>query len=176
MTDASRLKATLYIGGLDDAVNERILADAFLPFGEVVDVSIPKPENPSPTNQHKGFGYVEFESAEDAVEAMDNMDQSELFGRVLKVAPAKPQKEGMAGLGSRVAIWEQVGYTSVPSFQHRIKNTKNTMQEGWLARHAISEEDKQAAKADHSTPLQDASKDDQADDLVGLDLAGPRPV
>lgn len=36
------------------------------------------------------------------------MDQSELFGRVIKVAAAKPQKEGNEGLGSKVAVWEQV--------------------------------------------------------------------
>ena len=108
MTDATRLKATVYVGGLDNGVNERVLTDAFLPFGEVVDVSLPKPEAPSSTDPHRGFGYIEFESLEDAREAIDNMDQSELFGRVLKVAPAKPQKEGNEGLGSRVAIWEQV--------------------------------------------------------------------
>lgn len=108
MTDASRLKATLYVGGLDNAVTANALHAAFVPFGEVVDVSLPKPELPSSTDPHRGFGYVEFELPEDAHEAMDNMDQSELFGRVIKVAPAKPQKEANEGLGSKTAIWEQV--------------------------------------------------------------------
>jgi len=36
------------------------------------------------------------------------MDQSELFGRVIKVAPAKPQKDSNDGLGSKTAVWEQV--------------------------------------------------------------------
>ena len=105
----SRLKATVYVGGLDNAVNERILADAFLPFGELADVTIPKPDLPSSAEPHRGFGYVEFELATDAREAIDNMDQSELFGRVLKVAAAKPQKESNEGLGSKTAVWEQVG-------------------------------------------------------------------
>lgn len=105
----SRLKATLYVGSLDNAVNEKILADAFLPFGEIVDVTIPKPELPSSTDPHRGFGYVEFEIPGDAKEAIDNMDQSELFGRVIKVAAAKPQKESNEGLGSKTAVWEQVG-------------------------------------------------------------------
>lgn len=52
---------------------------------------------------------MEFESPEDAKEAMDNMDQSELYGRVIKVAAAKPQREANEGLGSKTAIWEQVG-------------------------------------------------------------------
>ena len=89
-------------------MDERILADAFLPFGEIADVTIPKPELPSSTEPHRGFGYIEFELPADAKEAMENMDQSELFGRVLKVAAAKPQKESNEGLGSKTAIWEQV--------------------------------------------------------------------
>ena len=59
---------------------------------------------------HRGFGYVEFSLAEDAREAIDNMDQSELYGRVIKVNQAKPQKDASEGLGSRTAIWEQVSH------------------------------------------------------------------
>ncbi len=44
----------------------------------------------------------------DAREAIDNMDQAELYGRVIKCNQAKPQKDVNEGLGSRTAIWEQV--------------------------------------------------------------------
>lgn len=74
----------------------------------MVDITLPKPEQPSSTDPHRGFGYVEFEIPADAKEAIENMDQSELFGRVIKVAAAKPQKESNEGLGSKTAIWEQV--------------------------------------------------------------------
>lgn len=83
-----------------------------MPFGEIVDVTIPKPELPSSTDPHRGFGYVEFETPGDAKEAIDNMDQSELFGRVIKVAAAKPQKDSNEGLGSKTAIWESVSGAS----------------------------------------------------------------
>ena len=116
MTDAARLKATVYVGGLDNAVNDKILADAFLPFGEIVEVSLPKPDLPSSTDPHRGFGYVEFEVPGDAKEAIDNMDQSELFGRVIKVSMAKPQKESNEGLGSKTAVWEQVSYACLRGF------------------------------------------------------------
>jgi hypothetical protein len=36
------------------------------------------------------------------------MDRSELYGQVIKVAAAKPQKDANEGLGSKTAIWEQV--------------------------------------------------------------------
>ena len=57
---------------------------------------------------HRGFGYVEFEDPEDTKEAIDNMDQSELFGKVIKVSAAKPPKNVNEGLGSKTALWEQV--------------------------------------------------------------------
>lgn len=111
MSDASRAKATLYVGGLASQVTTHVLHDAFIPFGEIIDVSIPPPELPSSTEPHRGFGYVEFEHAADAKEAIDNMDQSELFGRVLKVNIAKERKAEGEGLGSKTAIWEQVSAT-----------------------------------------------------------------
>lgn len=89
-------------------VNVSSLHAAFIPFGDIVDISLPKPESPSSTETHRGFGYVEFEDPADAAEAIDNMDQSELFGKVIKVSAAKPQKNANEGLGSTIAVWEQV--------------------------------------------------------------------
>lgn len=108
MSETARLKSTIYVGGLDQAVSGQTLAEAFIPFGEIVDVTLPKPDAPSSTDLHRGFGYVEFEVPEDAKEAIDNMDGSELYGRTVKVAGAKPQKDSNEGLGSKTAIWEQV--------------------------------------------------------------------
>jgi len=153
MTESSRLKSTVYVAGLDNAVNNKTLADAFLPFGEIVDVTIPKPELPSSTDPHRGFGYVEFETPGDAKEAIDNMDQSELFGRVIKVAAAKPQKDSNEGLGSKTAVWES---------------------EGYLAKHAVSEEDRIAVGPGREDP--DIIAEDPMQGLEGLDVAGPQPV
>jgi RNA recognition motif-containing protein len=41
-------------------------------------------------NQHRGFGFVEFEEASDAQAAIDNMNLSELYGKVIKVNLARP--------------------------------------------------------------------------------------
>ncbi|TKA32756.1 hypothetical protein B0A50_00981 [Salinomyces thailandicus] len=112
MSDQSRQKATIFIGGLDNQVTQQTLHDAFIPFGEIIDVSLPKPDLPSNKDPHRGFGYVEFSLPEDAREAIDNMDSAELFGRVIKVNQAKPQKEANEGLGSRTAVWEQEGYAA----------------------------------------------------------------
>jgi peptidyl-prolyl isomerase E (cyclophilin E) len=78
----SNPKTTLYVGGLHETVNEEILQGAFLPFGDLKDVNIPIDHA---TGQHRGFGFVEFEEKEDAAAAIDNMHNSEIYGRVLKV-------------------------------------------------------------------------------------------
>lgn len=44
MSDPARQKKTVFVGGLDNQVSAQTLHDAFVPFGEIVDVSLPKPE------------------------------------------------------------------------------------------------------------------------------------
>ncbi|OZJ06059.1 hypothetical protein BZG36_01161 [Bifiguratus adelaidae] len=88
-------KTTLYVGGFDYDVNEQILHAAFVPFGEIVAITIP----PDPT--------TEFESKEDAAAAIDNMHLSELYGKVIKVNLAKPNKDMVPG---NRAIWTEDDY------------------------------------------------------------------
>ena len=170
MAETSRLQNTVFVGGLDNAVSALTLHDAFVPFGEIVDISLPKPDLPSNRDPHRGFGYVEFQEAEDAREAIDNMDQSELFGRVIKVAQAKPQKEQNEGLGSKTAVWEQVCYLCVASSKRML----TILKEGWLAKHAVSEEDRRAT--DEAQPYLDLRDDDPMQGLEDLDVAGPKPA
>lgn len=56
-------KTTLYVGGLEENINEAILHSAFVPFGDVKDVNIPLDHA---TGKHRGFGFVEFEDKEDS--------------------------------------------------------------------------------------------------------------
>ncbi|CAG7977321.1 hypothetical protein N7519_003598 [Penicillium mononematosum] len=151
MSETTRLKSTVYVGGLDQGVTAHTLAEAFVPFGEVVDISLPKPDQPNSTEVHRGFGYVEFDLPQDAKEAIDNMDGSEIYGRTIKVAAAKPQKDANEGLGSKTAIWEQ---------------------EGYLAKHAVSEEDRIAAEEALSAS---SRPQDPMQGLEQLDVAGPKP-
>lgn len=174
MTEQARLKGTVYVGGLAPMVDVASLHAAFLPFGEIVDVSLPKPEAPSSTDLHRGFGYVEFEDPSDALEAIDNMDQAELFGRVIKVSAAKPQKNANEGLGSKTAVWEQV-ITLVSGFTICILKdllTCRNIKEAWLAANAVSEEDKLAT--DHARVGTEERQDDPMQGLEGLDVAGPK--
>jgi len=96
----SQTKRMLYVGGLSEEVTVTTLREVFLPFGDIVDIQMPLDFD---TQNHRGFGFVDFELPEDAVAAMDNMNEAELFGRTLKVNLARPSttKEGQ---GNR-AVW-----------------------------------------------------------------------
>lgn len=153
MAEAStRPNSTIYVGGLDTKlVTAATLSEAFIPFGEIVGITLPKPEAPSSTDIHRGFGYVEFEEAPDAKEAIDNMNQSELFGRVIKVAMAKPDRKetGEPSLASTTAVWEQ---------------------EGYLAKYG--EEDRAAVQQQSANER----PEDPMQGLEDLDVAGPKPI
>jgi peptidyl-prolyl isomerase E (cyclophilin E) len=69
-------------------VTEEILENAFIPFGGLKQILLPKKENES---KHSGYAFIEFEDADDAKAAIDNMNDSELFGRVLTCNLANPR-------------------------------------------------------------------------------------
>lgn len=63
-------KRTVYVGGISDEVNEQLIRDAFIPFGDIVDIQMPIEYE---SQKHRGFAFVEYETAEDAAAAIDNM-------------------------------------------------------------------------------------------------------
>lgn len=102
-------KRTIYVGGLAPEVDEKLLTAAFITFGEIVGVTIPVNYE---SGKPRGFGFVyfwwiygsndnfrfiEFVLGEDAAAAIDNMHQSELFGKTLTVTAAKPPKSSESG-------------------------------------------------------------------------------
>ena len=94
-------KRTVYVGGIADEVDEKVLHNAFIPFGDITEITIPIDFS---TQKHRGFGFVEFETKEDAAAAIDNMNESELFGRTIKVNIARPIK---VNLRSHRPVWSE---------------------------------------------------------------------
>ena len=75
----------LFVGGLSwDTTNEG-LTEAFAKFGPLVEATIITDRM---TGSPRGFGFVTFETASAAAEAIKQMDGAELHGRMLKVNPA----------------------------------------------------------------------------------------
>lgn len=96
---SSTNKRLLYVGGLAEEVDEKTVQAAFIPFGDLIEVNLPIDFE---TQKHRGFAFVEYESVEDAADAMDNMNEAEIFGRTIKVNIAKPAKYRE---GSGRAVW-----------------------------------------------------------------------
>lgn len=93
-------KRILYVGGLSEEIDDhKILHAAFVPFGDIIDINMPID---FATQKHRGFAFIEFESAEDAAYAIDNMDNSEIYGKTIRVNIAKPIK---LKEGASRAIW-----------------------------------------------------------------------
>ena len=112
----------LYVGGLENEVTNDILFAAFIPFGAIRSVDIPRDFKESKSllpvtstegvrSNHtiinlisdttRGFGFVEFENEEDCADAIENMEGAELFGRVLRCNIAKPMTKAPSG----EAVW-----------------------------------------------------------------------
>lgn len=69
-------KRTIYVGGLADDVTEKLINDAFIPFGDISDIQMPVDYE---SQKHRGFAFIEYETAEDAAAAIDNMVSEQFF-------------------------------------------------------------------------------------------------
>lgn len=128
-------KRILYVGGLADEVTEEVIRLAFVPFGDVVDIQIPLDYE---TEKHRGFSFVEFELPEDAASAIDNMNESELFGRTIRVNLAKPQK---AKEGSSRPVWADDDWLNAYAGSTLDNDNENEGEEG-----TSNAEDKETTK------------------------------
>lgn len=80
----------LFVGGISWNLSWQDLKDAFGEHAEVAHAQIIMDRE---TNKSRGFGFVTFNSVEDAVKAKEAMDGVELDGRSIKVDYALEKKE-----------------------------------------------------------------------------------
>ncbi len=80
----------IYIGNLSYQSSEEDLRQAFEAFGQVDSVTIIKDKV---TGRSRGFGFVEMPVEEEAVAAIDGLNNTELQGRSLRVNQARPREE-----------------------------------------------------------------------------------
>jgi splicing factor 3B subunit 4 len=82
-------EATIYVGNLDDQVNESLLWELMIQAGPVTKVYIPKDRV---TQIHQGYAFIEFASSADADYAIKVMNMVKLFGKPIKVNKASTDK------------------------------------------------------------------------------------
>lgn len=101
---------TLHVAGLDEAVTREVLIGAFSVFGDIQSVDIPLD---SQSGKPRGFGFVEFMDPNDAADAVDNMDQSELYGRTIR-AKLSSRKPPAQLRDPKKAVWaDEIYYKKV---------------------------------------------------------------
>lgn len=66
----------LYVKNIDYDITEKALEEKFSEFGKITNLLIMKDENEMP----KGFGFINFESPEDAKKAVEAMNGAQLGG------------------------------------------------------------------------------------------------
>lgn len=83
-------EATVYIGNLDEKVNESLLYELMVQAGPIVTVNIPKDRI---TGIHQGYGFAEFQSEEDADYAVKILNLIRLYGKPIRVNKASANKK-----------------------------------------------------------------------------------
>lgn len=81
------LNASLYVGNLDAQVSEPLLYELFIQVGPVKLLNLPKDRI---LRAHQGFGFVEFNTSEDADFALSILNGVRLFGKTLKMKKTNP--------------------------------------------------------------------------------------
>ncbi|XVE61591.1 hypothetical protein DITRI_Ditri06bG0052900 [Diplodiscus trichospermus] len=79
----------LYIKNLDLEVTEELLQEKFSEFGKIASLVLAKDEN----GASRGFGFVNFDSPDDAKRAIETMNGSQLGSKALYVARAQKKAE-----------------------------------------------------------------------------------
>ncbi|VWU48251.1 RNA-binding protein, putative [Hepatocystis sp. ex Piliocolobus tephrosceles] len=86
MVDENEL---LYVGGIDETVNEQMLYDMFSAFGDIRNIEIPMN---TVTKKNRGFAFIEYVEKEDAKHALYNMNNFEINGNRIYVNYSKSKK------------------------------------------------------------------------------------
>jgi RNA recognition motif-containing protein len=80
----------IYVGNLPYSVTEQDLRELFESCGEVASANVIIDKF---TKQSKGFGFIEMPSQEEAMDAIDKINDQDFQGRNLKVNEAKPRND-----------------------------------------------------------------------------------
>lgn len=92
--------ATVYCGNVDDKVAESLLWELFLQAGPVVNVHMPKDRI---TQNHQGYGFIEFMTEEDADYAIKIMNMIKVFGKPIRVNKASAHNKNL-DVGANIFI------------------------------------------------------------------------
>jgi RNA recognition motif-containing protein len=80
----------VFVGGLPFSSTDDELREIFAAHGKVASANVVRDRE---TGRSKGFGFVEFEDTEEGKAAEKALNGSELGGRTISVAEARPKED-----------------------------------------------------------------------------------
>ena len=86
----------LFIGNLNYRTTDETLYEAFAGVGNVESAVVITDRE---TGRSRGFGFVEMATEDEAQEAIQQLDNTELDGRTIRVAEANPRPDSRGGGG-----------------------------------------------------------------------------
>lgn len=84
----------LYVGNLSKEITDAQLTDLAVKFGALKSSTVARERT---SGDSKGFGFVEFNSSEEARTAIAGLNGTEFGGRTLKVSEARSQEKNPLG-------------------------------------------------------------------------------
>lgn len=87
---------TIYVGNLSFQAEREDLLDLFGQYGEVRQCSLPLDRE---TGRKRGFAFVELANDADEQKAIDDLQNVEWMGRMIRVNKATPREGGGGGRG-----------------------------------------------------------------------------
>ena len=97
------MECTLFIGNIAKDITESTLNSYFSTFGEIVKVELPI--DPSRPGQHRGIAFIEYELQQDALEAVENMNNNMFMGRLITCSISKQKMRDL-----KKPLWEDEDY------------------------------------------------------------------
>ena len=85
---------TIYVGNLSFQAEQEDLLDLFSQYGEVSKCSLPLDRE---TGRKRGFAFVEMSNDADEQKAIDDLQNVEWMGRMIRVNKATPREGGGGG-------------------------------------------------------------------------------
>ena len=88
----------IYVGNLPYTTDDSELESTFSQFGQVDSARVITDRE---TGRSKGFGFVEMNSDDEATQAIEKLNGTQLGGRQITVSEARPQQPRQGGGGFR---------------------------------------------------------------------------
>jgi RNA recognition motif-containing protein len=89
---------TIYVGNLSFDAEVEDLQQLFAEYGSVRKCTLPLDRE---TGRKRGFAFVEMAEANDETKAIDDLQDVEWMGRMIRVNKAEPRPAGGGGGGNR---------------------------------------------------------------------------